>query len=43
MIYLMTAFFLNLNNASNVWWGWFITFALLDMVIAFVKWDMNNE
>jgi hypothetical protein len=42
MIYLMTAFFLDLNNASPVWWGWFITFALLDSFVAFMKWEKEN-
>lgn len=37
MIYLMTAFFLDFNHAAPLWWGFFITFVLIDVYIALVK------
>ena len=43
MIYLMTAFFLDFNHASTYWWTGFIVVGMMDIFIAFVKWDMNNE
>lgn len=38
----MTAFFLDLHHASPVWWGGFVTIALLDSFVAIMKWEKEN-